>query len=88
MDMTRAFSARAEASDSSDGKDTGTVRVRSGGIVPVLTAAPASPLLVYIRGTKTLAASRPLFTQLDQFWADRHTDIGRLSQRSRAAVSG
>src|SRR6266851_706462 len=31
--MTRAFSARAEASASSDGKDAGTVNVLPGGIV-------------------------------------------------------
>ncbi len=37
-DMTRAFSAWAAASASIAGTDTGTVNVRSGGMVPVWTA--------------------------------------------------
>jgi hypothetical protein len=64
VDMARAFSARAEASDSSEGNDTGTVKVRSGGIVPVLTACTSISIArPTFGGTKTLAASKPLFTQ-------------------------
>jgi len=55
---------RPRASSSTDGNDSATVKVRSGGCFPVLTAcATISMAMPVLAGTTTVAASSPLLTQ-------------------------